>query len=128
LFGDVPTTGASTFGSLGNVQLVGVFAHPTAGFAVLTVDGKQVGVGLGELVIPGARLVETVADYVLIERGGIRTRIDLPVVKPTSGLAIANSPPSIFVPPPDTAAQTIQLPPEQRAAMQQELEHFRRRP
>lgn len=128
LFGDIPATGASSSSSLGNVQLVGVFAHPTAGFAVLAVEGKQVGVGLGELVMPGARLVETKADYVLIERGGIRSRIDLPVGKPSSGIVNVNSIPSNVPSPSEAVTQSTQLSPEQRAAMQQELEHFRRKP
>lgn len=128
LFGDVPSNGATSSSSLGNVQLVGVFAHPTAGFAVLEVEGKQIGVGLGELVMPGARLVETKADYVLIERGGIRSRIDLPVGKPSSGIVNVNSIPSIVPSPSEAVTQSTQLSPEQRAAMQQELEHFRRKP
>jgi len=127
LFGDVPATGDNSSSSLGNVQLVGVFAHPTAGFAVLAVEGKQVGVGLGELVMPGARLVETKADYVLIERGGIKSRIDLPAGKPSSAIVNANSPASQSTSLPESVAQATQLSPEQRAAMQQELQHFRRR-
>ncbi len=128
LFGDVPATGATSSGSLGNVQLVGVFAHPTAGFAVLAVEGKQVGVGLGELVLPGARLVETKTDYVLIERGGVRSRIDLPAGKPVSGIINSNSPSSQSTSIAESVTQTTQLSSEQRAAMQQELEHFRRKP
>jgi hypothetical protein len=128
LFGDVPPTGTSSSSSLGNVQLVGVFAHPTAGFAVLAVEGKQVGVGLGELVMPGARLVETKADHVLIERGGIQSRIDLPSGKTSSGIVKANIPASQSTTLPESVAQATQLSPEQRAAMQQELEHFRRKP
>jgi len=128
LFGDVPATDANPSSSLGNVQLVGVFAHPTAGFAVLSVDGKQVGVGLGELVMPGARLVATQADHVLIERGGIKSRIDLPAGKPSSGIVNASSPTSPRASLPESVAQATQLSSEQRAAMQQELEHFRRKP
>lgn len=128
LFGDVPATGTSSSSSLGNVQLVGVFAHPTAGFAVLAVEGKQVGVGLGELVLPGARLVETKADYVLIEHGGIKSRIDLPAGKPSAGIVNVNSSASQNASLPESVAQATQLSPEQRAAMQQELEHFRRKP
>lgn len=128
LFGDVLATSASTFGSLGNVQLVGVFAHPTAGFAILAIEGKQVGVGLGELVMPGARLIETKADHVLIERGGVRSRIELPASKPVSGIINAHSQSSQTTSLPESAAQATQLSSEQRAAMQQELEHFRRKP
>jgi len=128
LFGDAPSDISASLGSFGNVQLVGVFSHPTAGFAVLNVEGKQVGVGLGELVMPGARLVETKADYVLIERGGIKSRIDLPAGKPSSGIVNANSPTSQSSSQPESVAQATQLSPEQRAAMKQELEHFRRKP
>jgi len=128
LFGDVPSTDASPSSSIGNVQLVGVFAHPTAGFAVLAVEGKQVGVGLGELVMPGARLIETKAYYVMIERGGIKSRINLPAGKPSSGIVNVNSSTSQGASLPESVAQATQLSPEQRAAMQQELEHFRRKP
>lgn len=128
LFGDVPSTGVASSSSLGNVQLVGVLAHPTAGFAVLSVDGKQVGAGLGELVMPGARLIETNADHVIIERGGVRSRVDLPAGKPYPSIVNAHSPTNRNSSPPDAEEQTAQLPPEQRAAMQQELEHFRRKP
>ncbi|TNC96036.1 MAG: hypothetical protein FD121_1219 [Gallionellaceae bacterium] len=128
LFGDVPLTGAASSGSLGNIQLVGVFAHPTAGFAVLSIEGKQVGVGLGELVMPGTRLVETKTDHVLIERGGIRLRIDLPAGKPSSGIVNVSGPQNNLISTPEAVAQATQLSPEQRAAMQQELQHFRRKP
>jgi len=134
LFGDVQANGTSSSGTLGNMQLVGVFAHPTAGFAVLAVEGKQVGVGLGELVMSGARLVETKADHVLIERSGIKSRIDLAVVKQSSGIvpagtATTRSVNSVSVQnsTPEISAPVNQLSPEQRAAMQQELQHFRRR-
>jgi len=121
LFGDITTTGTNSSIDLGNIQLVGVFAHPTTGFAVLAVAGKQVGVGLGELVVPGARLVETKADYVSIERGGMRSRIDLPTGNPISVIVDPNIQSK-------SASQATQLSPEQRATMQQEVEHFRRKP
>lgn len=137
LFGVVPAAETSSSSSLGNVQLVGVFAHPTEGFAVLSVEGKQVGVGLGELVTAGARLVETQADHVLIERGGIKSRINLATVKPSLGIVPADEPSARGVNnasaqnaaplQPEMSQQAIQLSPEQRAAMQQELQHFRRR-
>lgn len=128
LFGDIPATGTSSSIDLGNIQLVGVFAHPTAGFAVLAVEGKQVGVGLGELVVPGARLVETKADYVSIERGGVRSRVDLPASKPSTGIVNANIQPTGVASQSASAAQAAQLSPEQRATMQKELEQFRRTP
>lgn len=129
LFGDVPSTGVASSDGLGNVQLVGVFAHPTEGFAVLSVDGKQIGVGLGELVMPGAYLAETKADYVVIEQGGVRSRLDLPVGKSPAVIVGTDNPTNqhASLPLPETVAQTVQLSPEQRTAMQQELQHFRRR-
>lgn len=128
LFGDIPATGTSSSIDLGNIQLVGVFAHPTAGFAVLAVEGKQVGVGLGELVVPGARLVETKAEYVLIERGGVQSRVDLPASKPSTGIVNANIQPTGGASQSTSAAQAAQLSPQQRATMQKELEQFRRSP
>jgi len=137
LFGAVTATDAISTGSLGNIQLVGVFAHPTEGFAVLSIEGKQVGVSLGELVMAGARLVETKADYVLVERGSFKSRIDLAAAKPSSGIVPAGEPTigsvnnvnaqKIAPLQPEMSSQVNQLSPEQRAAMQQELQHFRRR-
>lgn len=127
LFGDVPAASTNQENNLGNIQLVGVFAHPTKGFAVLSVDGKQQGVGLGEPVSPGARLAETHATYVIIERGGMKTRVDLTANKTAAGIssaAIQNENTRVT---PATMPQPSQIPPEQNAAMQQELDHFRRR-
>lgn len=82
---------------LPNVRLVGVFAtqfrnhprdtsHPELpvtgaghpGFAVLKLDEKrQVGVAVGESVVPGTKLLEVHPDYVLLERAGVRQRVNL---------------------------------------------------
>jgi len=68
-----------------NVRLVGVFAG-NPGFAVLEIDGKrQVGLPAGAEIIAGAKLAEVAIDHVLIERGGVRQRIDM--VKPIPGKA-----------------------------------------
>lgn len=124
---------ASAMASAGNIKLIGVFAHKTAGFAVLQIDGKQVGVGMGESVAAGGRLVETHADYVLLERGGVRQRVDLQVSGASSGITIA---PTLNVAStaPASGQQALpqntdleNIPPAQRAAMQQELDNFRRR-
>ncbi len=121
---------ANAVASAGNIKLIGVFAHKTAGFAVLQIDGKQVGVGMGEPVAAGLRLVETHADYVLLERGGVKQRVDLQVSSAPSGITTAPSEAASTasvqqVMPRNTDLETI--PPAQRAAMQQELDNFRRR-
>lgn len=166
LFGVPPVLNATA--SVGNVQLVGVFAHHTAGFAVLLVDSKQVGVGLGELVQPGMRLVETQASYVVVERNGVKSRVELTAASPAAaGITQVDSstlkpaptlPPQAavpspnktplndpeyiaheaeinFIPPEQRAAmspqqqqQLDQVSPQQRAGIQRELDHFRRRP
>ena len=78
-----------------NMRLVGVFAgrvgHP--GFAVLKLDEKrQVGVVVGEYVIPGTKLLEAHPDYVLLEHSGGRQRVKLDVkiaASPAAGAAPA---------------------------------------
>lgn len=68
-----------------NVRLVGVFSG-NPGFAVLELDGKrQVGLAAGAEIVAGAKLVKVAIDHVLIERGGVRQRIDM--AKPISGKA-----------------------------------------
>lgn len=65
---------------LPNVRLVGVFAAKTgrSGFAVLKLDDKrQVGVAVGESVLPGTKLLEAHSGYVLLERGGVQQRVNL---------------------------------------------------
>ncbi len=81
LFGKVATSEVSTQGvALPNVQLLGVFTASTnrPGFAILRLDDKrQKGVGEGEEVAAGTRLVAVYADYVLLERAGVQQRVDL---------------------------------------------------
>lgn len=65
--------------ALPNVQLIGVFAAGVGkpSFAVLRLDGKQVGVAVGENVAPGNKLLEVHADYVLLEHAGGQQRVNL---------------------------------------------------
>jgi len=77
VFGIASVTDTSAPATLGNIKLVGVFAHRTRGFAVMQVDEKQIGVGQGDEVKPGLRLVETHTDHVILERAGMRQRVDL---------------------------------------------------
>lgn len=66
--------------ALPNVQLLGVFAASAGkrGFAVLKLDDKsQTGVAEGEEVATGTRLVAVHADHVILERAGVRQRVNL---------------------------------------------------
>ena len=86
--------------ALPNVRLVGVFAAGPGkpGFAVLKLDDKrQVGVVMGEDVAPGTKLLEIHPDYVLLERAGVRQRVNLE--GKAAGAAGAGVPPQ-----PDVAA------------------------
>ena len=103
LFGTVATAEVSTQGvALPNVQLLGVFTASAnrPGFAILKLDDKrQKGVGEGEEVAAGTKLVAVYADYVLLERAGVQQRVNLENkyadstnkgIQPASGAAAAN--------------------------------------
>lgn len=75
LFGVVSTAASSA--SLNGIRPIGIFAHRDAGFAVLQTERGQVGVALGKEVMPGIVLAETHADHVILERNGVRHRVDL---------------------------------------------------
>lgn len=62
-----------------NVRLLGVFAAGAgkASFAVFDLDGKQVGVALGENLVSGIKLAGVHADHVLLERAGVSQRVDI---------------------------------------------------
>ena len=75
LFGTVSTAASSA--SLNGIRPVGIFASRKNGFAVMMTETGQIGVGLGGQVVPGVRLVETQPDYVILERNGVRQRVDL---------------------------------------------------
>lgn len=77
LFGLTNTNDAQALSPVSNIQLIGVFARQTNGFAIMLVDGKQVGVAQGEEVRPGLRLAETHSNYVLLDQGGESLRVDL---------------------------------------------------
>ena len=74
--------------ALPNVKLVGVYAAKQGGasFAVLSQDGKQTGLAVGEKLASGAKLVEVQADYVLFENAGVQHRVNLeePVPEPAA--------------------------------------------
>jgi type II secretory pathway component PulC len=63
-----------------NVGLVGVFASGSgrSGFAVLKLDNaRQIGVVAGKEVTAGTKLLEIQPDYVVLERAGVRQRVQL---------------------------------------------------
>jgi len=81
LFGVMQLADTANHGvALPNVQLLGVFAASAGkpGFAILKIDEKrQTGVVEGEEVSPGTRLAEVHADYVVLERAGLKQRVNL---------------------------------------------------
>lgn len=128
LFGaeSAPTSSAS---SLDGIRPIGIFAHSTRGFAVMQTPGGQRGVGLGSEVAPGIRLVETHTDHVVLERNGVRQRVDLATVSVKDGITsaapdairqAANPQRSENAPPLDS------MPPEQQQMMKQMLQNNRR--
>ncbi|HLP97895.1 MAG TPA: type II secretion system protein N [Sideroxyarcus sp.] len=93
LFGAAGSSGvpaAQAVSALGDIRLIGVFAHKTKGFAVMQVDNKQLGVALGEQVVPGVRLLETHADHVIVESAGKQQRVNL-VAAPVANTATAGN-------------------------------------
>jgi len=115
LFGVVTTT--SSAASLSGIRPIGIFASKKNGFAVMQTESGQVGVGIGGQVVPGVRLVETHADYVILERNGVQQRVDLSKPPAASGgvAPVGNEPV------PAAAAQLLnRLTPEQRALLPQQ--------
>lgn len=122
LFGTVVSTTAAS-ASLNGIRPIGIFASRTNGFAVMQTESGQIGVGLGGQVAPGIRLVETHADHVILERNGVRQRVDLSKAPAASGgITPANAAsPAYSAPVPDANMQLIeQLTPAQRNILQQQ--------
>jgi type II secretory pathway component PulC len=68
-----------TGGGAEGARLVGVFAPSSGkpGFAVLLLDGNQLGLALDESTPSGAKLVEIHPDHVVLERAGARQQVGL---------------------------------------------------
>jgi hypothetical protein len=139
LFGAINTTAAAA--SLNGIRPIGIFASRKNGFAVLMTDTGQIGVGLGGEVVPGVRLVETQPDYVILERNGVKQRVDLSkATAATDGITPVQDTVQVrgFTVPPAVRGMTIppaggqlldQLTPEQqRILQQQQRELIRGRP
>ncbi len=115
LFGSVSTSNASA--SLNGIRPIGIFASRKNGFAVLMTETGQIGVGVGGQVAPGVRLMETHADYVILEREGVRQRVDLSKAPAAAGMVS----PVHSDAEPDAKIQMLnQLTPEQRKILQQQ--------
>lgn len=128
LFGVVSTSTSAA--SLNGIRPIGIFAHSKRGFAVMMTESGQVGVGVGELVVPGIRLVETHADHVVLERNGMRQRVDLSNAPAATG-GITSAEPVVrgLTVPPAGGQLLDQLTPEQQAILkQQQQELIRGRP
>ncbi len=131
LFGTVSTASASA--SLNGIRPIGIFASRKNGFAVMMTETGQIGVGVGGQVAPGVRLIETHPDYVILERNGVRQRVDLDrAPAATGGITPVReaAPRNDFAPVTKEQAQMFdQLTPEQRKILQyQQQELIRGKP
>jgi hypothetical protein len=130
MFGTVNT--ASSSASLNGIRPVGIFASGKNGFAVMQTGSGQVGVGVGSQVVPGVRLVETHADYVILERNGVRQRVDLdkaPIATGGVTLVQDNNQIRSDLSPATKIQQRVldRLTPEQRTILQQQQDMTRGR-
>ena len=121
LFGTVVTTAASA--SISGIRPIGIFASRLNGFAVMMTDTGQLGVGLGNEVAPGVRLVETQSDYVILERNGVKQRVDLSKAPAaTGGVTPVSDEPKVhgISVPPAGGKMLEQLTPEQQVILQKQ--------
>jgi hypothetical protein len=126
LFGTVSTSTSSA--SLNGIRPIGIFASKKNGFAVLMTESGQLGVGLGGEVAPGVRLVETQPEYVILERNGVRQRVDLSKAPAATGATPVQNvaPVRGMTVPPAGGKMLDQLTPEQQAILQQQQQELRR--
>lgn len=125
LFGTVVTTTSAA--SLNGIRPIGIFASRNNGFAVMMTETGQVGVGLGSEVAPGIRLVETHADHVILERNGVRQRVELGKAPAAAGgITPASPPPKVrgMTVPPAGGQLLDQLTPEQQTILQQQQQEL----
>jgi hypothetical protein len=122
LFGTVSTTTSAA--SLNGIRPIGIFASRNNGFAVMMTETGQLGVGLGGQVAPGINLVETHADYVILERNGVRQRVDLSKAPAATGGVTPAAPVMPVVRgmtvPPAGGQLLDQLTPEQQTILHQQ--------
>jgi hypothetical protein len=128
LFGTANSSGPAT-SSLDGIRPIGIFAHSTRGFAVMQTPDGQRGVGLGSEVTAGIRLVETHADHVILERNGVRQRVDLAAAPSTRGITSAAPVATRQAADPQLTANAPlleSLPPKQQQMMRQMLQNNHR--
>lgn len=127
LFGSADS--ATSSASLNGIRPIGIFASRKQGFAVMQTPSGQVGVGVGEQVVPGVRLLETHADHVILERNGVRQRVDLSTAPAaTGGITPVQAATAHGDPIAATQGQMLeQMAPEQRTMLRQQQESMRGR-
>jgi hypothetical protein len=106
LFGTAADAAISS--PINGISVIGIFSRRESGFAVLQTPQGQIGVAVGNELMPGVRLLETHANHVVLERAGSRHIIEMRNV-PTARTSQAIANPVEVVPP-----GLEQLPPEQR--------------
>lgn len=75
-----------------DLMLRGISSTRKGGMAVIAIDkGKTVAVGNGDEIVPGVRLEKVLPDHVVISRGGVPQRLDLPQRKPTDTPPVKSS-------------------------------------
>ena len=87
LFGQFQRQQAATVQTGINIRLLGIAAASSGrrGHAVVQLDAKQIlAVEEGDDVAPGVRLVDVRTDHVVLERGGVRERLEWPKRKATA--------------------------------------------
>ncbi|HQQ64235.1 MAG TPA: type II secretion system protein N [Pseudomonadales bacterium] len=81
LFGQPPVASAPAATGMA-IRLLGIVAATAGqdGYAVVQLDTKKIlAVRKGQELAPGIRLLEVGADHLLLERGGVRETLSLPV-------------------------------------------------
>lgn len=72
-----PASGSTA--SSADLVLRGISATRKGGMAVIAIDkGRTVAVSAGDEIVPGVRLERVLPDHVVVSRGGVAQRLDLP--------------------------------------------------
>ncbi len=95
--GAAPEGGATPAADASGLRLKGVIAPTPAsiGSAIFNAGGKDLAVPLGGEVRPGVKLVSVEPDHAIVERAGVRLRVDLEQKAAAAGAPRAGGPRSI---------------------------------